>query len=108
MTPSCPDTKVNIKTTDRIMSNFWWPGITDDVTRYCRSRDVCQRTIPKGHVTKSPLQKMPIIGVPFQRVGIDLVGTITPASSSGKRFILTMVDYCYALPRGGSTDWNFD
>ena len=24
------------KTIDRVMSNFWWPGITDDVTRYCR------------------------------------------------------------------------
>jgi len=30
------------KTTDRVMSNFWWPGIRDDVTRYCRSCDVCQ------------------------------------------------------------------
>ena len=86
------------KTTDRIMSNFWWPGIRDDVTRYCRSCDVCQRTIPRGRVSKAPLQKMPIIGVPFQRVGIDLVGPITPASSSGKRFILTVIDYATRYP----------
>jgi len=86
------------KTTDRVMSNFWWPGIRDDVTRYCRSCDVCQRTIPRGRVSKAPLQKMPIIGVPFQRIGVDLVGPITPASSSGKRYILTVVDYATRYP----------
>jgi len=36
---------------------------------------------------------MPIIGVPFQHIGEDLVGPIIPASSSGKRYILTVVDY---------------
>jgi len=86
------------KTTDRVMSNFWWPGIRDEVTRYCRSCDVCQRTIPKGRVSKAPLQKMPIIGVPFQRNGVDLVGPIIPASSSGKRYILTVVDYATRYP----------
>ncbi|XP_071795587.1 uncharacterized protein [Asterias amurensis] len=41
------------KTTDRVLTNFFWPGITADITRYCRSCDVCQRTVPKGrkHVT---------------------------------------------------------
>jgi len=75
------------------MSNFWWPGIRDEVTRYCRSCNVCQRTILKERVSKAPLQKMPIIDVPFQRIGVDLVGPIIPASSSGKRYILTVVDY---------------
>ena len=33
---------------------------------------------------------MPLIDTPFQRVAIDIVGPIT---ESGKRYILTMVDY---------------
>lgn len=41
---------------------------------------------------------MPIIGVPFQRVGIDLIGPISPASSSGRRFVLTVVDYATRYP----------
>jgi len=86
------------KTTDRVMSNFWWPGIRDEVTRYCRSCDVCQRTIPKGRVSKAPLQKMPVIGVLFQRIGVDSVGPIIPSSSSGKRYILTVVDYATRYP----------
>jgi len=86
------------KTLDRIMSQFWWPGIGADTTRFVRSCDACQRTAPKGRVAKAPLQKMPVIGVPFQRVGIDLVGLITPSSSSGNRFILCVIDYATRYP----------
>ena len=35
------------KTTDKITSNFYWPGIHGDVTRFCRSCDICQKTIEK-------------------------------------------------------------
>jgi len=36
--------------------------------------------------------------VPFQRVGVDIIGPIIPASSSRKRFILTVVDYATRYP----------
>jgi len=61
---------------ERITVNFWWPGMTDDVTRFCHSYDVCQRTVSKGPVSKVPLGKMPIIDTPFKRVAIDLDGEI--------------------------------
>ena len=86
------------KTTDRLMSNFWWPGVRGDVTRYCQSCDVCQRTIHRGRVSKAPLQKLPIISVPFQRIGVDLIEPIIPAASSGKRYVLTAVDYATHYP----------
>lgn len=35
------------KTTDRVLSNFYWPGVQGDVGRFCRSCDVCQRTCQK-------------------------------------------------------------
>ena len=34
----------------------------------------------------------------FQRVGIDLIGLITPSSSSGNRFILCVIDYATRYP----------
>jgi len=86
------------KTVDRVLARFWWPGLHGDVARYCRSCDVCQRTTPRGRVTKAPLQKMPVISTPFQRVGVDLVGPINPVSESGKRYILTVVDYATRYP----------
>ena len=39
-----------------------------------------------------------MISVPFQRIGVDLIGPITPLSSSGKRYILTVVDYATHYP----------
>ncbi|KAL8589385.1 hypothetical protein ACOMHN_021537 [Nucella lapillus] len=37
-------------------------------------------------------------GHPFQKVGVDLVGPIMPASTRGHRYILVMVDYATRCP----------
>jgi hypothetical protein len=86
------------KTEDRIITSFYWPGISSDVSRFCKSCDVCQKTIPKGRVSKVPLGEMPIIDTPFHRVAVDLVGPITPVSDRGNRYILTVVDYATRYP----------
>ena len=92
------------KTYDRVTSNFFWPGAYDDVSRYCQSCDICQRTIPKGRCGKTPLVAMPITGEPFARVAIDLVGPL-PMSGRKHRWILTLVDcatrYPEAIPMKG-------
>jgi hypothetical protein len=87
-----------MKTFNRIAAQFYWPGIQGDITRFCRSCDICQRTMPKGKVSKVPLDEMPTIDIPFKRVAVDIVGPIYPVSSTGKRFILTMVDYATRYP----------
>ena len=86
------------KTSDRILSNFFWPGLKDDVRRFGLSCDICQRTLNKGSVPKIPLQKTPIIDTPFKRVAVDLVGPIHPPSSGGHRYILTLIDYATRYP----------
>ena len=67
------------------------------MTRFCKSCDVCQKTVSKGSVQKVPLEKMPLIDKPFKRVAIDLVGPISPPCEEGHRYILTLVDFwtCY-------------
>ena len=86
------------KTSERVTVHFFWPGVHGDVTRYCRSCDICQRTVSKGRVPVTPLGKMPLIEVPFKRVAIDLVGPIAPVTDRGNRYILTMVDYATRYP----------
>ena len=81
------------KTKDRIQTNFYWPGMQDDITSFCRSCDVCQKTTAKGFVPRVPLGDMPLIDMPFRRVAVDLVGPISPPSEKGHRYILTLVDY---------------
>ncbi len=71
------------RTTDKITTNFYWPGIQADVKRYCKSCDICQRTIHKGRVSKAPLGSMPLIEVPFDRVAIDIIGPIKPSTERG-------------------------
>ena len=85
------------KTLDCVLGNFYWPGIREDVSRYCRSCDICQRTCPMGRVPNVPLSSMPIISTPFSRVAIDLIGPL-PKSARGHRYILTLVDFATRYP----------
>ena len=86
------------KTVDRITINFLWPGVIADVTRFCRSCDICQKTAPKGCTCKVPLGEMPLLEEPFRRVAVDLVGPISPVLEKGNRYILTVVDFAIRYP----------
>ncbi|XP_053406187.1 protein NYNRIN-like [Mercenaria mercenaria] len=86
------------KTSDRVLGEFYWPGVMAEVRRYCQSCSICQRTIAKGRVSKVPLGKMPLIDTPFKRVAVDIVGPIEPMTDRKNRYILTMVDYATRYP----------
>ena len=86
------------KTREKIMSNFYWPGMYEDVARNYRSCDIYQKTVSKGTVQKAPLENIPVVDVPFKRVAVDLIGPIEPASEAGHRYILTLVDYATRYP----------
>ena len=81
------------RTRERLWQEFYWPGITSDIRRYCSSCYTCQRTAPRGKVRKCPLGKAPIIETPFRRVAVDIIGPIKPASQRGNQYILTVIDY---------------
>ena len=86
------------KTLDKVVSEFFWPGVCADVARFCKSCDICQRTIRKGRVTKVPLGKLSLIDTPFKRVSVQLVGPIELRSDKKSRYILTMIDYATRYP----------
>ena len=86
------------KTVDCITSNFHWPGVVADVTRFCRSCDICEKTAPKCRTCKVPLREMLLMEEPFKRVAVDLVGPISPVSERGNRYILTVVDFATRYP----------
>ena len=86
------------KTLDRVMSQFFWPNLYAEIKRYCQSCDVCQKTTPRGKVGKVPLGHMPLISIPFQRVGVDLVGPIKSENPRKFQYILVLVDYATRYP----------
>ena len=86
------------KTEVRILSNFFLPGLCQDVIRFCCSCDVCQRSIKKGIVKKEPIGSMPLMDTPFKRVVVDIVGLIASQSEVGHPYILTLVYYATRYP----------
>ncbi|XP_021346951.1 uncharacterized protein LOC110446237 [Mizuhopecten yessoensis] len=86
------------RTTNRVLWEFFWPGVQAEVIRFCKSCDICQRTFPKGRVPKAPLGDMPLIDTPFKRIAVDLIGPLEPATERGNRYILTVVDYATRYP----------
>ncbi|XP_040071599.1 uncharacterized protein LOC115314554 [Ixodes scapularis] len=86
------------KTTDRILEAFYCPGVQNEVRRFFKSCDVCQKTFPKGKVGKVPLVRMPLIDTPFERVAVDVLGPLSPTSAKGNRYILSLVEFSTRYP----------
>ena len=85
-------------TEDGIQTNFFWPGLHEDVTSFRWSCDVSQKTVVRGLVPRAPLGDMPLIDQPFKRVAINLVRAMAPASDKEHGYILTLVDYAARYP----------
>ncbi|XP_069970993.1 uncharacterized protein [Penaeus vannamei] len=82
----------------RIRDHFYWPNMGAEIRDFCKSCDKCQRMSSRGRVRSVPLKPMPILTEPFSRVSIDLVGPISPPSSEGHRYILTLIDFATGFP----------
>ncbi|XP_023182633.1 uncharacterized protein LOC111606305 [Xiphophorus maculatus] len=63
------------KTLARIKRCFFWPGLRKDVVQFCRSCPECQMTSARLP-GKAPLQPLPVLSTPFQRLGMDIVGPV--------------------------------
>ncbi|MGL5224762.1 MAG: DDE-type integrase/transposase/recombinase, partial [Aeromonas sp.] len=83
-------------TIQRIRDRFHWPGLEGEVKRFCQSCPICQQTSPQ-RPPPSPLIPLPVIEVPFERIGMDLVGPL-PKSARGHEYILVVVDYATRYP----------
>ncbi|KAI7796732.1 hypothetical protein IRJ41_005254, partial [Triplophysa rosa] len=83
-------------TLNRLMARFFWPGIHENVRRWCASCRECQLVNPPAS-PKAPLRPLPLMQVPFDRIGMDLIGPLE-RSARGHRFALVLVDYATRYP----------
>ncbi|GFO31661.1 gypsy retrotransposon integrase-like protein 1 [Plakobranchus ocellatus] len=79
------------KTLSAIRDYFSWPGVCSDVKNYITSCHLCQIKPRTGRDQPAPFQQVPIVGEPFERVVIDLVGPL-PVSCDKYEYLLTLVD----------------
>lgn len=73
-----------------LRGKYYWPTRVQDVVKYVRSCDACQRFGPLKR-TKRPLRTILNLQ-PMDMLGMDFVGPIRP-ESQGKKYILIVVDY---------------
>ncbi len=82
------------KTYQRILCYLFSPGLKSDVTRFCRSCHVCQISgKPNQTILPTPLQLIPVLGAPFERIILDCVWTSVSADFDVR---------CHSLPRSHS------
>lgn len=79
------------KTLTKMKSRFYWPGMTDDVSRWCRSCLPCQRRKPGPGLGKSPLHHVTVYG-PMEVIAIDIMGPL-PVTDNGNQYIMVVADY---------------
>ncbi len=84
------------KTRERLMARFFWPGLHENVRRWCVACRECQLVNPPA-TAKAPLRPLPLMEVPFERIGMDLIGPLE-RSARGHRFALVLVDYATRYP----------
>ena len=61
------------KTTELVMRNYWWPGMTRDVGKYIKGCDMCQRmkNRTEGLAEKLKLNKVP--KKPWTHLAVDFI-----------------------------------
>ena len=85
------------KTFARISSYFLWPRMWGEIKQFVCSCARCQKAARNSH-SRAPLQPLPCVAEPFEKVAFDLVGPL-PRTSSGNQYILTMMcKYPEAIP----------
>ncbi|XP_069110221.1 uncharacterized protein [Argopecten irradians] len=85
------------KTKERVLTAFYWPGVFKDITEYCSTCDICQKVAKRRSDEKAPLVQPPIVGEPFYKISMDVVGPLSK-SKKGNRFILTIMDDATRYP----------
>ncbi len=76
---------------------FFWQGIHENVHWWCAACRECQLVNPPDS-TKAPLRPLPLMQVPFERIGMDLIRPLERLAR-GHRFALVLVDYATRYPK---------
>ena len=90
------------RTLAAVRRRFYWPGMTDDVSRWCKTCVPCAKQRPGPGLGRSPMQHVTVYG-PMECLAIDIMGPL-PETGNGNRFIMVIGDYfskwkeSFALP----------
>ena len=75
-----------------LRQSYYWSTMQKDCAEYVKRCLKCQQFAPRQHLPPRELYCM-TSPWPFSTWGIDIIGKVTPKSSSGHEFILVAIDY---------------
>ncbi|CAC5392160.1 unnamed protein product [Mytilus coruscus] len=79
------------KTLDSVKRRFFWPGMTTDVSRWCKTCNECAQAKAGPGLGRYPLQQS-VVGDPFDRIALDILGPC-PISGNGNEYLIVITDY---------------
>uniref|UniRef100_A0A146PAI2 Gypsy retrotransposon integrase-like protein 1 n=1 Tax=Fundulus heteroclitus TaxID=8078 RepID=A0A146PAI2_FUNHE len=80
-----------IKSREAISGRFYWPSMTNDISKWVSECTVCQRNKAE---TKAGTDYKPVeIKRPFELIGLDLISGLV-RTSQGNQHICVLLDYC--------------
>ena len=79
------------KTYNRVLQHFFWPGLKQDVAKWCKECHTCQLGgKPNQNIPQAPLHPIPAFDEPFSHIIIDCVGPL-PKTKSQNEYLLTIM-----------------
>lgn len=86
------------RTYRKILEHYFWPGVKKDVIDYVKTCHVCQVVgKPNQPIPPAPLEPIPVLAEPFERIVIDCVGPL-PRTKKGNQYLLTVMDTVTRYP----------
>ena len=79
------------RTSEIVRRDFWWPGMEQDVEKYVRDCEMCNRNKPTNRKKAGLLAPLPIPGRPWESIGMDFI-THLPRTKAGYTALYVVVD----------------
>ena len=77
-----------LKTLHRVKRDFYWPGLREDVKKYVKECDTCQRLKYETCIATGLLQPLPIPDKPWLDVSMDFVEGLPKSQSKDVVFVV--------------------
>ena len=75
----------------KVKNHYYWPTMRKDIKEYCTTCPVCIANTRSPF--RTPLYPHKLATAPFQVLGMDFIGPITPVSPYRNSYIMVVTDY---------------
>lgn len=79
------------KTFNRIKMKYKWPNMKNEIKKYVKRFESCQKNKVLRKTYKAPMQITSTANQPFEKFNMDIVGPI-PITENGNQYLLTLQD----------------